>query len=187
MSPQPSISFITSYNGIARELRNQVRVAPPVQPGGPPPANLPVFDALWDTGATSTVITPKVVNAIGVKPISVVTAHTAGGSVQQNVHLISLYLPNNVAFPALRVSESKSLVGCDILIGMDVIANGDFAVTNYQGKTRFTFRMPSSAIIDFTGKTKSKPITRSIPKVGRNDLCPCGSGLKYKKCHGKGP
>jgi preprotein translocase subunit SecA len=21
--------------------------------------------------------------------------------------------------------------------------------------------------------------------VGRNDLCPCGSGLKYKKCHGK--
>ncbi|MDP1836171.1 MAG: preprotein translocase subunit SecA [Chlamydiales bacterium] len=24
------------------------------------------------------------------------------------------------------------------------------------------------------------------PRVGRNDLCPCGSGLKYKKCHGKG-
>lgn len=23
------------------------------------------------------------------------------------------------------------------------------------------------------------------PKVGRNDLCPCGSGLKYKNCHGK--
>lgn len=23
-----------------------------------------------------------------------------------------------------------------------------------------------------------------IPKVGRNDLCPCGSGKKYKKCHG---
>ena len=23
------------------------------------------------------------------------------------------------------------------------------------------------------------------PKVGRNDLCPCGSGKKYKKCHGE--
>jgi len=22
-------------------------------------------------------------------------------------------------------------------------------------------------------------------KVGRNDPCPCGSGIKYKKCHGK--
>jgi hypothetical protein len=25
---------------------------------------------------------------------------------------------------------------------------------------------------------------REQPKVGRNDLCPCGSGKKYKKCHG---
>lgn len=25
----------------------------------------------------------------------------------------------------------------------------------------------------------------SLPKVGRNDPCPCGSGKKYKKCHGK--
>jgi preprotein translocase subunit SecA len=23
-----------------------------------------------------------------------------------------------------------------------------------------------------------------IPKVGRNDSCPCGSGIKYKRCHG---
>ncbi len=23
-----------------------------------------------------------------------------------------------------------------------------------------------------------------VPRVGRNDLCPCGSGLKYKRCHG---
>jgi preprotein translocase subunit SecA len=30
------------------------------------------------------------------------------------------------------------------------------------------------------------PIQRNVPKVGRNDDCPCGSGQKYKKCHGKG-
>ena len=29
-----------------------------------------------------------------------------------------------------------------------------------------------------------KPITRAQPKVGRNDPCPCGSGKKYKQCHG---
>jgi preprotein translocase subunit SecA len=29
------------------------------------------------------------------------------------------------------------------------------------------------------------PIQRTVPKVGRNDDCPCGSGQKYKKCHGK--
>jgi preprotein translocase subunit SecA len=31
---------------------------------------------------------------------------------------------------------------------------------------------------------KQKPI-RVVPKVGRNDPCPCGSGLKYKYCHGR--
>ena len=29
------------------------------------------------------------------------------------------------------------------------------------------------------------PIRRDQPKVGRNDACPCGSGKKYKKCHGE--
>src|SRR4051794_22345490 len=30
------------------------------------------------------------------------------------------------------------------------------------------------------------PATRAAPKIGRNDLCPCGSGKKFKKCHGAG-
>jgi preprotein translocase subunit SecA len=29
------------------------------------------------------------------------------------------------------------------------------------------------------------PIINNQPKVGRNDPCPCGSGKKFKKCHGK--
>jgi preprotein translocase subunit SecA len=28
------------------------------------------------------------------------------------------------------------------------------------------------------------PVKRETPKIGRNDLCPCGSGEKFKKCHG---
>ncbi|WP_372831520.1 preprotein translocase subunit SecA [Pontibacterium sp.] len=30
-----------------------------------------------------------------------------------------------------------------------------------------------------------QPFTRDTPKVGRNEPCPCGSGKKYKQCHGK--
>jgi preprotein translocase subunit SecA len=33
--------------------------------------------------------------------------------------------------------------------------------------------------------SKKKPAKRERKKVGRNDPCPCGSGKKYKKCHGK--
>ncbi|GAB5551820.1 MAG: preprotein translocase subunit SecA [Saprospiraceae bacterium] len=35
------------------------------------------------------------------------------------------------------------------------------------------------------GRSKPQTIKRTEKKVGRNDPCPCGSGKKYKKCHGK--
>ena len=31
----------------------------------------------------------------------------------------------------------------------------------------------------------ANPVVREEPKVGRNDACPCGSGKKYKQCHGR--
>ncbi len=30
-----------------------------------------------------------------------------------------------------------------------------------------------------------KPLPRHVADVGRNDPCPCGSGKKYKQCHGR--
>jgi preprotein translocase subunit SecA len=32
---------------------------------------------------------------------------------------------------------------------------------------------------------QQQPIKRDGEKIGRNDPCPCGSGKKYKKCHGR--
>ena len=36
-----------------------------------------------------------------------------------------------------------------------------------------------------TGERSHTPYVNKEPKIGRNDPCPCGSGLKYKNCHGK--
>ncbi|MBW8078061.1 MAG: preprotein translocase subunit SecA [Gallionella sp.] len=36
-----------------------------------------------------------------------------------------------------------------------------------------------------TPETEAEPFVRAGEKVGRNDPCPCGSGKKYKQCHGK--
>ena len=38
---------------------------------------------------------------------------------------------------------------------------------------------------DQSGGGKQQPIIRDKPKIKPNDPCPCGSGMKYKKCHGK--
>ncbi|WP_151703847.1 preprotein translocase subunit SecA [Nitrincola alkalilacustris] len=43
----------------------------------------------------------------------------------------------------------------------------------------------SEAGADQEQADKQDPYVRDMPKVGRNDPCPCGSGKKYKQCHGK--
>jgi preprotein translocase subunit SecA len=45
-------------------------------------------------------------------------------------------------------------------------------------------RRPQQLQTNVGGDEPAKPAQRSEPKVGRNDLCPCGSGKKFKKCHG---
>ncbi len=52
------------------------------------------------------------------------------------------------------------------------------------GETRAVATDASEAAVQEALKTVSAPVRRDIPKVGRNDPCPCGSGKKYKKCCG---
>jgi len=49
--------------------------------------------------------------------------------------------------------------------------------------TNVTYTAPSE-----TGEAVQTPApgaSAAVPRVGRNDPCPCGSGKKYKQCHGK--
>jgi uncharacterized protein len=42
-------------------------------------------------------------------------------------------------------------------------------------------------VLDIADITRPRrPLERAAPKVGRNDPCPCGSGRKFKLCHGRG-
>jgi preprotein translocase subunit SecA len=41
------------------------------------------------------------------------------------------------------------------------------------------------ALANESTEEEHKPFVRNAQKVGRNDPCPCGSGKKYKQCHGR--
>ncbi len=47
-----------------------------------------------------------------------------------------------------------------------------------------TSTTPTARPLPVDRTRRSRPCTARRPKVGRNDPCPCGSGKKYKKCHG---
>ena len=182
------LAFNVAYNGIRRVLTSEVHITSPFEPSNPPKeSDLKKYLAIWDTGATNSVITQKVVQECGLNPISIAKVNTAGGETLSNVYLTSIRLPNKVLIPQIRVTEGTIVGDAEVLIGMDIINMGDFAVTNKEGKTNFTFRMPSVECIDFV---KQHPPTiqsggQTLQKVGRNEPCPCGSGNKYKKCHGQ--
>ena len=187
----PIVAFTSSYDRLSNALINKVyisTVAPSPSPQITRPPDAREYKALWDTGATGSVITRKVVDECGLKPIGRANVHHAKGTSTTLVYLVSVFLPNNVCFPSLRVTEGDLPGNVEVLIGMDIIGRGDFAISNKDGKTAFTFRMPSLERIDFVEQVKKLPRTRTLPpssKVGRNDPCPCGSGKKYKKCCGR--
>jgi len=52
-------------------------------------------------------------------------------------------------------------------------------------RSRLTYtKANASAAAAGDDSDKPKTVVRNQPKIGRNDPCSCGSGLKYKKCHG---
>lgn len=179
----PVLAFTTHFNGIARALINEAHIAKPFDPKkNPHPENPTKLNALWDTGATSSVITERVVQRCNLSPTGMTEVNTAAGASITSTFLVSIGLPNNVWFSDIRVTLGQLSNNIDILIGMDIICRGDFAITHRDGKTIFSFRIPSIDHIDFT---KQQNLIRSSPKTGRNDPCPCGSGKKYKRCHGR--
>lgn len=175
--------FTSKYKGISNVLMNKVGVARAFAPPEPSPTLIPKnFHAIWDTGATNTVITQKVVQECDLRTTGMTWTHHAQGVTLANTYLVSIFLPNKVVFGQIRATEGILPQQADVLIGMDIIARGDFAVTNYDGKTVFSFRMPSVEQIDFVEQLRKRRPARVPPKVGRNAPCPCGSGKKYKNC-----
>lgn len=180
MAYKPS-AFTATHNRITNVLKTDVRVSIAFDPSRQTThPTLENFVAIWDTGATNSVISTNVVNKCGLKPIGMTQVHTVAGLATHNVYLVNVMLPHNVGVPQVRVTEGKLSAGCDVLIGMDIITRGDFVLTNKDRKTIFSFRMPSLEQIDYTKQISQPP--KSLPVVGRNDPCPCGSGKKYKKC-----
>ena len=150
----PVHGFTSRSNGLVRELRNDISVSEAYkpEPGIPDPPR-EKFTCIWDTGATNTVITRKVVEALKLRPSGRRVVRTGGEGSGFNeyevyTYLVNLFLPHNVIVGGVPVTEG-GIAGADVLIGMDIISMGDFAITNCNGQSCWTFRMPSVEEIDF--------------------------------------
>jgi hypothetical protein len=119
-------AFTADYNGISSSLNTPCWVCRACEASDPNPPPMTEFKALWDTGASVSVISGRAAASLGLQAMGRWTVYHANGS------------------------SEGDLTGTDVLIGMDIISKGDFAITAPFGKTLFSFQIPSTHEIDFT-------------------------------------
>lgn len=108
--------------------------------------------SLWDTGASVTLISARVAKVLGLTSIgkSGVSGYNQGIDVK-DTFLVHIGLPTGDIITNIMAMEFDT-DEYDVVIGMDVICNGDLAITNKDDKTTFSFRIPSEQEIDFSTK-----------------------------------
>ena len=116
------------------------------------------YKSIWDTGATRTVITGRVVEDCNLKAIGISRVRGVNDVRSAEAYLINIRLLNDVEFGNLRVIGTERLSGgADVLIGMDIIGAGDFAVSNYEGRTDVHISLPFAERIDFLPPEERPP------------------------------
>lgn len=140
---QKHSAFTVSYSNIQNKLITEVNLYNDT-------GRKIIAKALWDTGATTTCISYNIAKKLELPVFGKSHIQTPSGEIDVNTYLINIILPNDVEVKDVQVCDSA--IGdqnLDVLIGMNIISQGDFSVSNYNGKTTFSFRTPPHSVIDF--------------------------------------
>jgi hypothetical protein len=153
--PPGGLSFTQTANNLARELRSDIYLTNSDKADWDNELKsedsvtwLP-YAAVWDTGAMRTVITSKVADELDLCVYGYQKIAGVGAIRDATEHYVDVLLPNRLNISSVAVLKGGLPGDVDVLIGMDIICMGDFAVTNVGGRTVLSFRYPSLRTIDF--------------------------------------
>jgi predicted aspartyl protease len=132
-------AFRQSYPSLSYRLLTEAQVYN--IPADPNQKGITVI-ALWDTGASGSVITPSLAQTMNLIPINRIKVAGINNTSMADVVKISIGLPNGVMIKEENVMICNLVKGVDLIIGMDIIQLGDFSISNGGGKTLFSFAIP---------------------------------------------
>jgi hypothetical protein len=105
--------------------------------------------AIWDTGAQKSIITPYLADLLKVQPVNRITVGGITSKSPADIVMITLEIPNHGTYKNLEVAvcpfNTNPKSDMHILIGMDIITQGDFVLSNGDGYTLFSFAVPPSS------------------------------------------
>lgn len=141
--------FVKEYDHKADAIVTNAIVLPAseLREGCPLPPYIYTENAAWDTGAQVTIISPRLVEKLGLMPCGQGQFMGIGGDQVSDSYLVYVGLSNGDMIGEVKVYCSD-IDDYDILLGMDIITETDFLITNKDGKTTFQFRSPSEGSVE---------------------------------------
>jgi predicted aspartyl protease len=101
-----------------------------------------VTSALWDTGATFSAITQRIQKELGLTQIGSKLIRGATGIKKVPVVMLTLELPNDLLKQNIEVAVCNFSDDIGMIVGMDIITLGDFALLHGNCHTEFSFTIP---------------------------------------------
>jgi hypothetical protein len=98
--------------------------------------------AMWDTGAVMSAITPETREKLKSKTVNRIKIAAIHTTQEVDVVLVTIELPNRVIKQTIEVAVCNIASNAGMIIGMDIISLGDFALSNGNGQTLFSFAVP---------------------------------------------
>ena len=148
-----------AYTIRASTILNYIYSPVAIRPAGAEESARRNFTALWDTAAHSSAISKEVVGELGLEVETTRKLTSIVGDVYVPAYRVDVYLPaishegHRAMVKDIQVTETVRLPNVyqvddniDMLIGMDIISQGDMFLSHAKGRTEFRFRMPAQGI-----------------------------------------
>jgi hypothetical protein len=138
-------AFTVNHEGLTNEISTPVQLEPIYTADKNLLNTQTEIEALWDTGATMTCIKPSLRDRLKLRQselIEPITMSDIGGDVEADGTLVSIWLAPNFVIELCPVYIADFSGDEELLIGMDIITMGDFAICNTGNKTSVSFAVP---------------------------------------------
>ena len=99
--------------------------------------------AIWDTGATSSMVSAALAKKLTLQPVGTVQIAGVHGVQNAKCYSIDIVFGNKFTIPAVKVSEASDFGGFDMLIGMDIIGKGKMLIDGTENKLKVCFQFPA--------------------------------------------
>jgi hypothetical protein len=138
VSTSKHLTLTYNYTG----LRNAIVTPVELYPDAYDAAKSCSVQALWDTGAIISAITPPIAEMMGFAAVDNITMVGANSTSRVDTTIVSIEFPNGLRIQDCPVVICTLVPDADMIIGMDVITQGDFAISNGEAQTTFSFAVP---------------------------------------------